>query len=404
MRAHFQIGLLALFVSCLTACSSPTAEDYYRQGRQFLEADQPVEAMNAFIASTHVSSHEYIYKARSFSNMATMYRIGEQHETAYALYEKSLEQFVLAGDTIAQAYALNNMAWEQAVLANKPVAVLLIDSALKVCHDEPVRNKVLESQAAACLYAEEYDSVLFYTAHISSLYFDMLRAQAYTFLGHNDSALYYAKRVVELTDNPRYLDDVYYILAHCDSTTDVAEIRKLADERTDIQRTLERARPDWIAAMSLAEQALLPPQKPLMPLIGILLAGIAVGIAVWGAWLFWKRKKQASSLEQQCRALRKSANIREELHWNNYAQFCAICNERLSGIADKLDQKGLSEREIRICILVLIGFSYAEIAEILYRAESGIGKDKYLIAKLLGVSVKDLQTTLREIANNKKHA
>ena len=404
MRAYIKkIGLWALLVACLTACSSPTAEEYYRQGRTFREADQPVEAMKAFIASTRVPSREYMYKARSYSNMATMCRIGEQHETAYALYEKSLEQFVLAEDTLAQAFALNNMAWEQAVLANKPLAIQLIDSALAVCPEESVQTKVRESQAAACLYAEEYDSVLFYTAQISSLYFDMLRAQAYTFLGNNDSALWYAKRVVELTDNPRYLDDVYYILAHCDASAEVEDIRMLADERTEILRTLERARPDWIAAMSLAEQALLP-QRSWKRLIAIFLVVFAVCAAVFVAWWLWKRKKQASSLEQQCHTLRKSANIREELQWNDYPRFCAICNERLWGIVDKLDQRGLSEREIRICILVLIGFSYAEIAKILYRAENGIGKDKYLIAKRLGVSVKDLKATLRDLANGKKHA
>lgn len=359
-------------VACLTSCASPTAEEYYRQGREFRESDQPVEAMKAFIASTRVPSREYIYKARSYSNMATMCRIGEQHETAYALYEKSLEQFVLAEDTLAQAFALNNMAWEQAVLANKPLAIQLINSALAECPEESVQTKVRESQAAACLYAEEYDSVLIYTEQQSSLYFDMLRAQAYTSLGNNDSALGYAKRVVELTDNPRYLDNVYYILAHCDASAEVEDIRMLADERTEILRTLERARPDWIAAMSLAEQALLP-QRSWKRLIAIFLVVFAVCAAVFVAWWLWKRKKQA-------------------------------CNERLWGIVDKLDQRGLSEREIRICILVLIGFSYAEIAKILYRAENGIGKDKYLIAKRLGVSVKDLKATLRDLANGKKHA
>jgi len=383
------------------ACSSPTAESYYRQGRELREADEPVAAMKSFIAATREHSREYNFKARSWSNMATMCRMGERHDLAYALYEKSLEQFTLAKDTLAQAYALNNMAWEQAVLGNKPTAVRLIDSALFVCSDEAVRAKVRESQAAACLYAGEYDSVLFYTGQTSSLYFDMLRAQAYTFLGRNDSALYYAKRVVEQTDNPRYLDDVYYILSHCDATAEVEDIRRLADERTDIQRTLESIRPEWIEAMSLAKQALVPSQQSLKWWIGIVLAILAVGVAAWGAWRLWKRKKQASSLEQQCRALRKSTRIREELHWNDYALFCAVCNERLSGIADKLDQRGLSEREIRICVLVLIGFSYAEIAEILFRAENGIGKDKYLIAKHLGVSVKDLQTTLRDIAQRK---
>lgn len=380
------------------ACSSPTAESYYRHGRELREADDPVAAMNAFIAATRVHSREYTYKARSWSNMATMCRIGERHDLAYALYEKSLEQFVLAKDTLAQAYALNNMAWEQAVQGNKEEATSLIDAALGLCADTVVQHKVLESRAAACLYAEEYDSVLYYThlSPFSTPYFDILQAQAYTFLGNNDSALFYAKRVVTETDNPRYLDDVYYILTYCDSTAQADEVRALAATRSDILMDLERNRADWIEAMLLAQNALQPQKRTPIPIILILLI-VLTGLAGLGTFVY--RRKKANSLEQQCLALRKSDHLREELQWNNYPQFRAVCDERLSSIVSKLENKGLSEREIRICVLVLIGLSYAQMAEVLIRAENGIGKDKYLIAKRLGVSVKDLQSTLIHIAN-----
>ena len=380
------------------ACSSPTAESYYRQGRELREADEPVAAMKSFMAATRVHSREYNFKARSWSNMATMCRMGERHDLAYALYEKSLEQFALAKDTLAQAYALNNMAWEQAVQGNKSAATHLIDSALAVCADTAVQYKVTESRTASCLYAGEYDSVLFYTHQTTpSVYFDILQAQAYTFLGNNDSALYYAKRVVTQTDNPRYLDDVYYILTYCDSTTQADEVRALAATRTDILMDLERNRADWIEAMWLAERALQPNARTWKPLLVIPVMLLFVLLA--GLAFFVYRRRKAKSLEQQCLALRKSANLRDELHWNNYPQFSVVCNERLSSIVTKLEKRGLSEREIRICVLVLIGLSYAQMAEVLIRAENGIGKDKYLIAKHLGVSVKDLQETLIHIAN-----
>ena len=382
------------------ACSSPTAESYYRQGRELREADEPVAAMNAFIAATRVQSREYNFKARSWSNMATMCRIGERHDLAYALYEKSLEQFALAKDTVAQAYALNNMAWEQAVQGNKDAATSLMDAALRLCADTAVQHKVLESRAASCLYAEEYDSVLFYTRQTApSVYFDMLQAQAYTFLGNNDSALFYAKRVVTQTDNPRYLDDVYYILTYCDSTALADEVRALAATRADIQLDLERNRGAWIEAMLLAEGALTPQELPLKPEILVILLCVVLPLIVLLVVFLILRRRHSDSLEQQCRTLRRSKNLREELQWNNYPQFCDVCNERLSHIVTKLEQRGLSEREIRICVLVLIGLSYAQMAEVLIRAESGIGKDKYLVAKRLGVSIKDLQATLIQIAN-----
>ncbi len=380
------------------ACSSPTAESYYRQGRELREADEPVAAMEAFMAATAVHSREYVFKARSWSNMATMCRMGERHDLAYALYEKSMEQFALAKDTLAQAYALNNMAWEQAVLGNKPAATSLIADALALCSDTAVQYKVTESRAAACLYAGEYDSVFCYTrcSPSPSPYFDILQAQAHAYLGNNDSALYYAKRVVTQTDNPRYLDNVYYILTYCDSTAQANEVRALAATRADVLMDLERNRADWIEAMLLAENALQPKPQTCKPFIITILGILLVLIAAIAVIVY--RRKQTNSLEQQCRHLRNSTNLREELKWNSYPQFRTACDEKLSSIVTKLEQRGLSEREIRICVLVLIGLSYAQMADVLIRAESGIGKDKYMVAKRLGVSVKDLQTTLIQIA------
>ena len=391
-------------VCVVTACSSPDAETYYRQGKELREANEPVAAMKAFIAATRVNSTEYIYKGRLYSNMATMCRIGERHELAYALYEQSAEQFLLSQDTLSYALAMNNMAWEQAVMGLKAQALALVDSAVAICPDEWLLNKTVETKAAAYLYAEQYDSLLLYTQHVpvKSVYFDILRSQAYTFIAKYDSALYYARLVVEQTDNPRYLDDAYYILTQYDSTAQADDIRALAATRADIQRSLERNDATWTEAMLLAEEALKPSGSLIKGEVWILLA--VFGIAFIGGVTILVvriRKRRICTMEQQCRTLRQSKKLRDELQLDDYGQFCAVCNERLGGIADKLEQRGLSEREIRICVLVLIGLSYAEIAEVLYRAESGIGKDKYVIAKRLGVSVKDLQDTLRQITSGK---
>ena len=390
-----------LILTAFVSCTSHDAERYYQRGREAREAQEPVEAMRCFIRATHSRTHEYEIQGRSFSNMATMCRIGERHDLAYSLYEQSAERFKQAGDSSAYAYALNNMAWEQAVLGHKQAAVSLVDSARSVCRSEAVRGKTLESLAAACLYAEEYDSVLFYTEHElpEPVYGHMLRSQAYTFLGNKDSALFYARRVLEQTDNPRYLDDVYYILTQCDSTAAADDIRSLASSRADIQRDLERNNAEWIEAMKLAETALSTRHSPTHPWLFAILCLVVITVI---ATIIYRKdqKEEDNELDRICRDLRNSSSLKEDLQWNDYNSFCESCNERLSGIAAKLQQRDLTEREVRICVLVLIGFSYAEIAEILFRAESGIGKDKYIIAKRLGVRVRELRTTLRAIASS----
>lgn len=153
-----------LLAACLMACTSPTAEDYYRQGRASREQGDAVAAVEQFTAATRVPSREFTYKGRAYSNMATMCRMGERHDLAYELYEQSAKQFALAKDTTAYAYALNNMAWEQAVQGYKKESSILADSALRISSAPEVYNRVTQTRAAACLYAAEYDSVLFYTS------------------------------------------------------------------------------------------------------------------------------------------------------------------------------------------------------------------------------------------------
>ena len=401
IKTHQIVFFLLLLVACVS-CASPSAESHYARGRQYLEANEPVKAMRSFIAATQVPSGEYIFKGRSYSNMATMCRKGERHDLAYALYDKSLEQFTLADDSLRQAFALNNMAWEKAVLSDKTSALNLIDSALLLSQDSALLAKVLESRVAAHLYASEYDSVLQYTAHINapSVYMNMVRAQAFALLAENDSAVVYARHVLQQTHNPRYLDDVYYILTQCDPAAVVEDLRQLSSQRTDVQRTLERNQPEWMEAMLIAQHSLKPRNSKVRYFIWGLIALVLCLGASWGAVLLLRRRSRANSIEQQCLELSKAPDMKTQLCWNDYPLFRNACNARLSGIVDKLEQRGLSEREIRIAVLVLIGFSYAEMAEILFRAENGIGKDKYTIAKRLGVSAKELRETLISIAQS----
>lgn len=403
MKECAKILLWVLSACFLLACSTndaSSARQYYEEGRALRQDGEVVQAMQSFISATQTRTNDFALLGRAYSNMANMCRQAERHDLAFEVYSLSAEQFLRANDTLAFAYALNNMAWEQAILGNKTAAIALVDSALKVCPREEVQTKVLESLAASSLYAEEYDSTLFYTAYMHSAYGRMLRAQAFCLLNQCDSAADYARLVIAETENPRYLDDAYYILAHCDSTENVNEILDLTSARTDVQRELEQQKIQFTQAIMLMEQSLKGgnPKDPKKIVWWTLFATLCVAV---GVLLFRKLRKpndRASQLKKTCRSLAKVDAMKTELRWNDYDAFCRACDERFFGLADKLTKRGLSEREIRLCLLVLIGFSYAEMADILHRAQNGIGKDKYTIAKKLNVTVKDLQATLQNIA------
>ena len=355
----------------------------YEQGKALREAGEPVKAMQSFITAEQNVKNNHGLHGRIYSNMANMCRQAERHEMAYDIYTLSTEQFALSQDTLAVAYALNNMAWEQAVMGHKDTAFALIDSALSVYPAPAVQSKVKESLAAAYLYADEYDSALLYAREVTdTLYASMLLAQAHAFSGQCDSALLYAKRVAVQTTNPRYLDNTYYILTHCDSTAGWADVVALSEKRNDVQRDIEHYKSEMAQAVLLLQQS---QEKQPFPWCRLLIAlGVlaAVSITVYQ----WLRTNKRRQIKRVAAHLQQCKDPKSEIPWN-------LCD-----LPAKLHEHGLTERETRIATLVLLGFSYAQIADILNRAESGIGKDKYLIAKKLGVSVKDLQTTLYTIA------
>ena len=112
-----------------------------------------------------------------------------------------------------------------------------------------------------------------------------------------------------------------------------------------------------------------------------------------------QKERALKQLEQRCEAIRHSSNIKQDLCWNNYERMCYIVNQNLNFLPNKIKAVGnFSEREIRLCILVALDFSYIDIANLLPYALSGVGKLKFSTAKKLGTSVRNMRKTLLRIA------
>ena len=405
--------IFVLYILCLVAagCSShadQNALSLYQQGRALREEGKQVEAMQAFIEATHSGTDDEALLGRVYSNMANMCRQANEHETAFEVYALSVEHFQKAGDTLAFAYALNNMAWEQAAMAHKDSALALVEKAVRVYPQEPLLEKVRESRAAACLFAKEYDSVLVYTTPPANDYLLTLRAQAFSFLQMDDSASYYAQVLLPRTTNLFALDDLYYILTHNDSTANKERIRELSSQRADVQKTIKVRHGELMKAVEILKQDLAPQEKP-KPWKIILLVVLGVSLLVWAALVAKKQHRLLTQksefeqarlfeLEQNIRHLQETKDLRQELQWTDFQSFCTQIDKRFNAFAGKLSAQGLNEQDIRICVLVLIGLSHKQIAEMLNCSPKSIGKLKDLTAHKLGVSGGQLQDKLQKTA------
>ena len=405
--------IFVLSFLCLMAASCTHADEdalaLYQQGRALREEGKQVEAMQLFIAATHSSTDDEKLLGRIYSNMANMCRQANDHETAYKVYALSAGHFLKADDTLAYAYALNNMAWEQAVMGHKDSAMTLVDSAVYCYPRPPLTDKIVETKAAACLFRKEYDSVLYYTAHPAvSEYLLTLRAQAFSFLQMDDSATYYARLLLPHTTNLFALDDLYYILTHNDKTADKERIRELASQRADVQKNIKLRHGELTKAVEILQQELSFQKHSSLWVVTLLLV-LGTILCVWGAIILKKQRRLQSEksefenarlfeLEQNVRHLQESTNLRQELKWDDYTAFCTQTDRIFSAFTGKLSAQGLNEQDIRICVLVLIGLSHKQIAEMLNCSPKSIGKLKDLTARKLGVSGGQLQDKLQKTA------
>jgi DNA-binding CsgD family transcriptional regulator len=282
-------------------------------------------------------------------------------------------------------------------MGHKDSAMLLIDSAIITYPRPPLTDKIIETRVAACLFKGEYDSVLLYSAPPANDYLLMLRAQAFSYLHMDDSATSYAKLLLPRTNDPLYLDDLYYILTHNDSEADIETIRTLSSERADVQKDLESRHGELTRAVQILEEELNRRTHPWLMIAYLFALLVSIGLSIWALMIHRRHCKLHHALSEQerqrrdeternIRHLTETGDLRAELKWDNYPALCRVIDRQFHGLADQLQAQGLNEQDIRLCVLVLLGLSHKEIADLLNCSPKSIGKLKDLTARKLRTS------------------
>ena len=285
----------------------------------------------------------------------------------------------------------------------------------------------------------------------------VIKAQAFEFLHQYDSALLYASYVMSLpTASAQERRNMLYILTYYDDEIDDDELKRRSEERDDINRyVLTPLRHKLTQAVDLLKQEMDSNPNYATIVFWVFSLCLIGGIA-WISKVKHKQsiesisrkrdvaiqeirlqqeqkyrqtleeeKKQAELQQQQqlisqqidnynqqtllrqqqmldnielhCEAIRHSHNWQKEIHWNDFDELCYFINEHFGLLANKLKAvEVLDEKEIRLCILVLLNFPFSndEQAETIIYSKSGFGKFKYHMTKKLGTTAKDLREFL----------
>ena len=425
----------------------------YHYGRILRNKDNPAEAMQAFINATHSRTKDYHILGRVYSNMGTICHLAGEFSLSYEMYKQSADFFLRNADTTLYYLGVNNMAFEAAELKKKNLSLTLIQNIQDHCTNDYALAKSLETKAELYRKLEQYDSAIVCINILQSMDYQepagfLIKAQAFDELGVADSALYYAESVLAMpyiSIEERY--NVLYITTHYNPSIDNAELLQQTSHRADVGIEMDHKHAKNTKAAELLNQALQhkPYQKSMWALGISLVISFLLAAGLIGFFAYKKKELKGKTIqelhkqriiqnnqrvlteendllkeqnlqlkEQQTRhneirlqqihknfdILKHSNNILGDINWKNYDKLCDFINHHFFLCADKLKAtQVLSEKEIRLLILVLLGFfTDKQMAEILYYSNKTIRSTKRNIAIKLGTTSANLHSWLVDLA------
>ena len=431
-----QLSEVCPFVPC-TLLLRTYSHACYHYGKLLRATDNPVEAMQVFIAATHSHTRDYHILGRVYNNIGDICHLAGDFPLSYDMFEQSAEMYLRAGDTLLHYYCINDMAFELAEQGKKEETLTLLSEIENHCTDNDVLAKVWETRVVMYEKINQQDSVIQYTSQLLNKQFYsptvlLNRAKAYSFKGAKDSAIYYATLVLTLTDELYDKNNAMYILTNDDVNKNSEDIKEMASNRADIQKLIEDKRSATAQAAQLLKQEL--NKKTNWSWLYAIIATIVVISIGIGVYVYRKQrnrellsqkveelKQSASAIQQkqdqlqtsyqtnrrrmeedikrQCVLLRENENLTKDLAWNDFEVMTKIADKHFYKLVSKLrNLHVLNETEIRLCLLVLLDMNRAEISDTLPYSLSGVGKLKDHAAKSLGTTGKNLRQYLINLA------
>ena len=402
------------FVHCTSSLRTSFAHACYHYGRLLRAKENPVEAMQAFIAATHSRTRDYHILGRVYSNMGDICHLAGEFQLSYDMFEKSAEIFLKNGDTLLYYYDLNNMAFEKAYLADKQETYRLIRHINNCCTDEEMLSKTIETRAELALRIKEYDSAIYYINELQKNGYCetagmLIKAQAFSYKSCKDSAVYYSEHVLKRNHTLHETNNALYILTTQDETKDKNSIRSVAADRSDVQKLIEEERSRSAQAVQFLLDNNNKPNRAWVYIAIILIFFLSL-VFYRKYWINKKRiytqveqikEKQTDTILQSIKQHIDINDLKNTLHWKNYVTMKADADLYLGGIVTKLENYHLNETEIRFCILTMLNFSLTQIAKTIhYSYPSAIKTLKKRLSIKLGTEPTELHDFLFKLATD----
>ena len=412
---------------------STLGKAFYYMGRN-LEDDysQVARAAECYVAADWLKIDDPIYRGRVNSCMGGICGNYNKDSLSLLFYERAHQEFTTSDDEWYYAHSLLNLSVRNHALKNFCEADSLWQLAAEYSFDEEYKW-YLNDVRAAYFYrlniSDSPDSIAHYLQKnpITDSWRASTLAGAFYDLGQMDSAAYYAWKTVNKFSVPSHKVSAYYILhKYAILNSDILAADSLASLRMDERRKSEAKKIDSLDGIQVFEEYLAYCEVYQWRVLLYCLAGLlAFSVVVVLLW-YWQRAKkevhaQAEAVQQaemeyhqtleEQRNQRMEALVQHVEHfrarypkpnkeWSNHEKMRSELNQPLLCLLDKLAERKLSEKEIRLCVYCLLyrDVSTKILAEYMIYSAVGIRTFKQRTAQKLGTTAANLYDFLVELA------
>ena len=406
---------------------------FYYMGRN-LEDDysQVARAAECYVAADWLRIDDPIYRGRVNSCMGQICGNYNQDSLSLLFYERAHHEFKNADDDVRYAYSLLDMSVCMDALNRANCADSLWQLASKYTIDDEYKYYLNDVRVHHFVRLDESnyaDSIAYYLQKIPIVdsWSSTSLANAFYALGQMDSAAYYAWKTINEFNVPSHKVSSYYILhKYAIYKGDILAADSLASLRMDEKRKAEVRKVDSLDGIKVFEEYLAYCDSYKWHVLLYCLAIVFGLSAVVALLLYWRRAKKEvdeqaeavqmaqeahqQSLEEQRQQRLQALNMHIEhlrvrypmpdKKWNDYQKFRTELNQLLLCLFDKLAERKLSEKEIRLCVYCLLyrDVSTKVLAEYLIYSAVGIRTFKQRTAQKLDTTAANLYVYLVDLA------
>jgi DNA-binding CsgD family transcriptional regulator len=386
---------------------------YYLMGRNLDDYHHNYsDAADFYIEADRLKTKDLILRGRINSCMGYLCKQDSCFGEALVFYERSSNAFKVSGNEWYYAHNLLNVAEQYVNLReyDKADSVLAIAERYEI--DSAYYANVMDVKAMALFNQQKYNLALAclletkdYQQNVEvQSYRAMKMMQLYARMDSLRQIIPLANYILQNSTNAIFRSNAYfYLIQDAEKCSNAKEVAKYSYLREDEDRRVRHAS-EFFAQASTKLKVYLQNPNPYrkmgscIAIIGLLLI-LVTGGALWLCKHYFHTVKIGAKNKAKRRAIFTKRVFNHSIHfvkaatWKDDKTVRDLANLHFSDMFNRLeDTYHLSEREMQICLMILLEYSREQMADILHLQPNTISKAKLKIAKEL----KTNSATLRD--------